>query len=163
MTNKLAKMWAPPYAASTMTWTFGNQTWSDAIHYPECNKGTFQDSYSDPQCRSYTEEGKTWYYYNWVYVDANKETMCPAPWRMPSKSDFNTLVSVTNYATLISAWGYGGRCISSGALDGQDMFADYWSSQQNDGSNAYNLYYYSSNLGVNATAKYYGFQVRCVK
>jgi hypothetical protein len=28
----------PPYAASTKTWQFGEQLWSDAIHEPLCNK-----------------------------------------------------------------------------------------------------------------------------
>jgi hypothetical protein len=31
----------PRYAASTQTWTFGEQIWSDAIHIPECNKTDF--------------------------------------------------------------------------------------------------------------------------
>jgi hypothetical protein len=47
----------PPYAASAQTWTFGNQTWSDAIHMPGCNKESLIDLY-DPDCCSYTTDGK---------------------------------------------------------------------------------------------------------
>jgi hypothetical protein len=68
----------PPYAASTLIWTFGEQQWSDAIRIPACNKtSSFTDSYTEPQCRSYTSGTNTWYYYNWPYVVANPSTMCP--------------------------------------------------------------------------------------
>jgi hypothetical protein len=154
----------PPLAASTQTWTFGEQTWSDAIHCPECNKGTFEDSNTDPQCRSYTKDGKTWYYYNWAYVDANKATMCPDPWRVPTKEDFETLVSNTTASTLVSEWGYGGTCVSSGTLYAQDGAAYYWSSTEYDSGCVYELGYGSSDVNPqNYVGKYYGQQVRCVK
>jgi hypothetical protein len=49
----------PRYAASTTTWKYGEQTWSDAIQVPECDKEDFEAS-STPQCRSYTKDGTTW-------------------------------------------------------------------------------------------------------
>jgi hypothetical protein len=152
----------PPYAASTQTWTFGEQQWSDAIRIPACNKTSFMNSFTEPQCRSYTLGTNTWYYYNWPYVVANPSTMCPSPWRLPSQSDFNTLVSNTNYSTLISAWGYGGYCTSSGSLYYQGSYAYYWSSTEDDSNFAYSLDYYSGSLYVYYNNKYYGFQVRCV-
>jgi uncharacterized protein (TIGR02145 family) len=162
----------PPLAASTQTWTFGDQIWSDAIQCPECNKETFEESYTEPQCRSYAdpESGKTFYYYNWPYVDANKNTLCSGAWRVPTEDDFNALIETlggntpTAAATLISAWGYGG------GADGSSMYyvstyAYYWSSTESSGntSNAYNLYYHSGSLRVTSLGKTFGFQVRCVK
>jgi hypothetical protein len=154
----------PPYAATTQTWTFGNQTWSDAIQMPDCNKEDFEDSYTDPQCRSYTENGKTWYYYNWPYVNANKTTMCPDPWRVPTKEDFDVLVSNTTSSTLIDAWGYGGGARGSSMYD-VNSYADYWSSTvDSDNTNyAYFSYYTIGSLYVTYDNKYHGFQVRCVK
>jgi hypothetical protein len=34
----------PPHAASAKTWTVGEQTWSDVIHMPECNKEIFKEA-----------------------------------------------------------------------------------------------------------------------
>jgi uncharacterized protein (TIGR02145 family) len=86
----------PPYAASTQTWTIvhqtGNQTWSDVINIPECNKqGTHSCDIYEPICRSYTANGITSYYYNWQYVTENYNKLCPMPWRVPSAADFVAL------------------------------------------------------------------------
>jgi hypothetical protein len=156
---------APLYAASKKVWTFGEQTWSDAIHCPECNKEILESSYTDPQCRSYTENDKTWYYYNWAYVTQNAATLCPTPWHVPSQTDFNTLVSNTNYSVLINAWDYGGLAESS-SMDVVSTDAAYWSSTEYSGNTnrAYSLYYYIDYLSVDhGVNKYVGFQVRCVK
>jgi hypothetical protein len=152
----------PPFAASTTTWTFGDQTWSDAIHCPECNKETFENSNTDPKCRSYTENGKTRYYYNWAYIEANKATMCPNPWRVPTQQDFEQLANNTNADDLISAWGYGGYTWGS-SMSEVDSEVIYWSSTEYDSIGAYLLLYKSGYLGVSATYKYTGFQVRCVR
>jgi hypothetical protein len=47
----------PPHAASTATWVIGDQTWSDAIHIPACDKKDFKESETAPRCRSYTSAG----------------------------------------------------------------------------------------------------------
>jgi hypothetical protein len=66
----------PPHAASDQTWVFGNQTWSDIIQMPGCNKVTFEISDDSPQCRSRrTILGETRYYYNWKYVSLHKEAI----------------------------------------------------------------------------------------
>jgi TolB-like protein len=154
----------PPHAASARTWTFGNQMWSDAIQIPACNKTSFTDSYTDPHCRSYTEESNTWYYYNWAYVNTNAATLCPAPWRVPTKAGFDALGAVTTAAELHAAWGYGGYAYGSivyyVSKDGA-----YWSSwETSSGANfAYSLHYNRSHLARNGEYGHYGFQVRCVK
>jgi hypothetical protein len=154
----------PPYAASAQTWTFGNQTWSDAIRCPECNKETFERSSNlDPLCRSYTADGKTWYYYNFDYVYFNKSALCPSPWRVPAKEDFETLVGNTDNSTLINAWGYGGLAYKSFVTYMGSAF--YWSSTEYIGSQVFYLTYSSGygDLGVSVTYGEYGHQIRCVK
>jgi uncharacterized protein YbdZ (MbtH family) len=150
-----------PFAASTQTWTFDSQTWSDAIQIPDCNKSDFDTNYTEPRCRSYTL-GKLRYYYNWSYVAAYAATLCPSPWQVPSQSDFNALVSATNYSTLFSEWGYGGFAYG-GSMNDVSTSAYYWSSTQIDSNRAYYLNYASGNLGVTSNIKNFGFQVRCVK
>jgi hypothetical protein len=152
----------PTHAASTQTWTFGDQTWSDAIHIPDCNKTDFTDSNTNPDCRNYTRDGNTWYYYNWSYVDANTTTLCPSPWRIPSQSDFDTFVNNTTRSDLVSAWGYGGAAYG-GVVANTTFVAYYWSSTASDSDKAYSFSYNSENLGVHSNNRLYGFQVRCVK
>jgi hypothetical protein len=154
----------PPYAASTHTWVFGEQTWSDVIHMPRCNKEDFTNSYTSLQCRSYTEGGNTWYYYNWAYVDANKDALCPSPWRVPSRSDMDALMSATNYSTLIGVWGYGGYALDNFISD-ENSYTYYWSSTKGSRNInfAYYLFYCNDSLLVLVYDKRLGYQVRCVK
>jgi uncharacterized protein (TIGR02145 family) len=98
------------YPASNMTWTFGNQTWSDNIHCLECNDEYFSwRNDTDVYCNSYTWEGKTRYYYTWDFVNTYKTKLCPSPWRVPTYSDFSNLTNSTNNAALLQAWGRGGH------------------------------------------------------
>jgi hypothetical protein len=152
----------PPHAASTQTWTFGEQTWSDLIQMPDCNKETFEDSGTDPQCRSYTEGSNTWYYYNWAYVNANSAQLCPSPWHVPSVNDYRTLVNNMNGATLTAAWGLSGTAMSSAMyLVGQHSY--YWSSTDYDINEAYIFAFNSGELTTFHADKYTGFPLRCVK
>jgi hypothetical protein len=154
----------PSNAASTIIWVIGEQSWSNAIRMPECHKETFEEDHA-PQCRSYTEEGKTWYYYNWAYVDKYKAKMCPSPWRVPTKADMETLESNSNGNALFDAWGYGGYAFGSSMYDVNSYDAYYWSSTEYDRGFAYNLYF-STSGGVGPqklSTKLTGLQVRCVK
>lgn len=101
----------PVNTASTQTWTFGESplVWSDAINIAECESGinnTSAISWSDPQCGIQQVNGKTWYFYNWAYLDANREEFCPDPWRLPNLNDITALASSAVSATdLHDVWG----------------------------------------------------------
>jgi hypothetical protein len=151
----------PPYAASNKVWIIGNQTWSDAIHIPECDNPGFEDSDTEPRCYSYTSDTTTRHYYNWVYVDTYASDLCPSPWRVPACEDFETLTHTVDHNTLGALWGYGGYA-NGGSMHGVGARAYYWSSTENT-CYAYNLLYSGGNPHVNYDTKYYGFQVRCVK
>jgi hypothetical protein len=154
----------PLYAASAQTWTFGASTlvWSDAIHIPECNKDGFSNSYTDPQCRSYTEGANTWYYYNWPYVDQHAAQLCPSPWRVPTQTDLEALVGATEPSTLVSAWGLGGTAGGS-SVGNVGSIGYYWSSTEYDTSYAYYMLFNTSNADTSIAGKGNGFQVRCVR
>jgi hypothetical protein len=159
-----AEVAAPADAASVQTWTFGRSTlvWSDRIAVPACNKTGFTDSYTEPQCRSHTVNGQLLYYYNWTYVNANRSALCPPPWRVPAKDDFDALKNAADYTTLINAWGYGGYTSESG-MSGTNMLSYYWSSTKYGSIGAYESYYYNGYLYVSTTYRYYGQSVRCVR
>jgi hypothetical protein len=153
----------PPYAASTNTWTFGGQTWSDAIRIPECNRSNFIESFTDPQCRSYAQGVNTWYYYNWLYVNEHSAQLCPAPWRVPTKSDFDVLVTHATVTMLSDAWGYGGYVYYVPILY-TGSCAVYWSATESGGMRAYSFDYWNNiGVGVDFNDKELGYQVRCVK
>jgi hypothetical protein len=155
----------PTYAASNKIWVFGEQTWSDAIHMPECNKETFDGGYwNEPKadCRSYTYEGKTYYYYSWPYVDAHKATMCPSPWRVPTKDDFELLADKVSYTELIVAWGYGGSIYGSSLVNVEPHGA-FWSSTVYNSALRFQLYYEWENVTLDQFPFFAGLQVRCVK
>jgi hypothetical protein len=155
---------APPtFAASNKIWTFGDQVWSDAIRIPECNKTSFEDSYTDPQCRSYTEQGGTWYYYNWPYVNAHAARLCPSPWRVPTKVDLNTLVEATTYVVIIDAWGCGGLIDRAGDPTSRNT-GYYWSSDiVREKVYACNLEFSPGSYSTDGSEFASGMQVRCVK
>jgi hypothetical protein len=151
---------------SSSTWSYGSLTWSDWIVGPSaCNKMDFTSSTVTPDCRSYTVDGKLRYYYNWAYVNANKSTMCPSPWRVPTKVDSDALVSATNYTALGNAWGYYGGAAIGSSMNNTDLGAYYWSSTEySNAYNAYSVYYVRGGyLGVSSDYKSNGYQVRCVK
>jgi hypothetical protein len=153
----------PPHAASTKTWTFGTQTWSDAIRVPGCNKKDFKHSSKEPHCRSYTSGGKTFYYYNFPYVAKNAATLCPLPWIVPSQSDFEDLMQNTTEKALAAAWGFGGLAGGSD-MRNENTHAYYWSTTEHFSGYAYDLRYADDGaLEVNYYSEAYGFQIRCVK
>jgi uncharacterized protein (TIGR02145 family) len=177
---------APAHAASDKTWVIESadgsikQTWSDAIQIPECNKADYDGGSEDApkvDCRNYTLEGKTYYYYSWPYVDTYANRLCPSPWRVPARQDFRDLDKAfggNDNSSLdpeyvahfyVNLWGgtYGGEIESDGTHDGPS--AKYWSSTVADDTNskAYHLHFYPNVLHTSRAHKYKGFQVRCVK
>lgn len=159
----------PPYAASDTVWEFGAQAWSAAIHDPYCDQyKEFIEKKDEVKCSHHTDENGTRYYYNWPYVhlygDDNAtgegDKLCPSPWRMPTKSDLQTLCDYSVPQTLSAAWGFGA---SPG--DPNLEWAYYWSKTRYEYSYdyAYALWYNRSDWMVNDVHVEDGKQVRCVK
>jgi hypothetical protein len=153
---------APPFAASTRTWTFGGQTWSDAIRIPECNKTSFSNSIDVPDCRSYNVGSETWYYYNWAYVVANQNALCPPPWRVPTPVDYAWSTSIDNMQTLTDAWGLPGWCRGNArGGDGRVLFA--WTKEEKDETYAYALACWEGFVSTIDHLKPFGFVLRCCR
>jgi hypothetical protein len=159
MSNIPTSTGGPNTAYSTTTWIIGAQTWTDRIIIPACNKTALTSSTITPDCRSYNDSGTLRYYYNWPYVNAYASALCPSPWRVPSLSDIDALVSNTNNSAMIGAWGYGG----SGVWFNVSTEARFWLSTESFGTSAYFLHYDSSRLGLASIDKSEPCQLRCVK
>jgi hypothetical protein len=158
----------PPDAASTQTWTFGEQTWSDLIQISACNKPGFTLSNDNTSCRSDKsgKDGTLRYYYNWAYVLANAATLCPGPvWRVPSDADFKSLVATpgVTYSSLANAWGLGGYVGQTG-MEHVDDYGALGSTVTQTYNTYWGLYYYAGRAPYAGTSVLYlGQQVRCVK
>jgi uncharacterized protein YjdB len=162
----------PPHAASSDTWQYGNLIWSDRINVAgdDCDNKAFARSESAAG-GTYSDAGVTRYYYNWHYVDTNKESMCPSPWRVPTSDDFGVILTATTGADLTAAWGFGGRYDSWGSISWYTGFNPQglllWSatSDQSDGTKAMNLQVVPGwgTWAVGGDSKMEGRQVRCVR
>jgi uncharacterized protein (TIGR02145 family) len=169
----------PPYAASVQIWTVGTQIWSDAINDPACDHEEFTSSTSDPYCRSYSKDGPKWYLYNWPYVNANQNTLCPSPWRVPNKNDFIDLDNALGgdgtarsgvplkwiTDTYINVWGgewYYGTYLAN--ISNEDIM-QYHSSDPDGNGRTFNLRNHRSGTvePSHSSGKQHGLQVRCVK
>jgi hypothetical protein len=162
-----ARVGTPPNAASTQTWTFegSNLIWSAPIQISECNKDDFSDSSTEPRCRSYLHNGTTlYYYYNWPYVNTNKATMCPEPWRVPNKTDFDELIAHTTKETLRQLWTPTGFVEGSKTPDGIGNNGRMWSATDvPESANAYRLWFDTAKIEIAASGKRYALEVRCVR
>ncbi len=162
---------------SYKTVTIGSQTWmAQNLNYKTTNSFCYEDSASN--CTKY---GRL---YTW---DA-ATTACPSDWHLPTKAEFETLItavggSSTAGTKLKSTTGWttysgntnedafafcalpAGVRLSNGYYDGEGIYADFWSSTENDSSYAYDMYlgYSYDAAGLNDDRKNYGFSVRCVK
>jgi hypothetical protein len=158
----------PQYAASTRTWTFGDnpEIWSDAIEYPSCKGADWLYWQTTvPYCTSLDTDGRTFYYYNWPYVNANAKELCPAPWRVPTRDDFAVVGDYTTKNEIVKIWGnYGLRGENFGM---QDSGLFIWSStpSSDEPDRAWAMMYPPDwTPPVPFTdPKYDGFQVRCVR
>ena len=148
---------APATAATGWIWKFEGRLWSDAVQIEACNVGGFTNSNTEPKCGVHAIAGVPRYYYNWVYVDQNKNNICTGDWKVPANDD----CPAATLPFLVSEWGYN-DWYGSGA----GTYGRFWTTtvDATNATNAYRLGYSNANAGVatGSTAKTYGFQVRCV-
>jgi hypothetical protein len=154
----------PPDAARTYPYTqvSGGQVWSYAIQCPDCDKEAFVVG-AAADCRSVHTGTAVYYYYNWAYVNANKDKMCPSPWRVPTVTDFVVTATTPNYATLNSLGVHGGYY--DGSVKNVNTGAYIWSSTEDTGigirAGCMSFAYNSMSAGTIAQSS--GMQVRCVR
>lgn len=138
----------------------------DAKAFVYNSKGT--DCSTSPGCYSYYSYIAATAGTNPSSGDASYD-ICPKGWRLPTKENFETLIS--SYSTgaklVTSPWYgvYAGRYNNSSFLNGGADYG-YWSSTA--GGSAYTVYayalgFYSSAASTNRYGKGIGYPVRCVK
>jgi hypothetical protein len=156
----------PPDAASTKTWEYAGLTWSDRIigAPAACSATATLSSNYYTLPAQYKVSGDR-YYYNWACVDVAQTDLCPSPWSVPTKENFDALASGgPGYTTLSREWDFGGFAYLE-RIDREDEDAPLWSNSRTQ--EAYTeSWLFTYNSGAPATKHeyhIYGFQVRCVK
>jgi hypothetical protein len=153
----------PPYAASTKTWKFGGQTWSDHINMPECNKTSFDggdDNAPKADCRN---NPGYYYLYSWEYVRLHAAILCPSPWRVPSFGDIPLLLPDSAYKPEVWGYSYSGACTLQGQLQEQGSFAHYWTSDVYGEKTAVSWALSRDDITMRSPNRTSGRAVRCVK
>ena len=152
----------PPYSSGT--WSCGTQVWSGALRNPVagCTSTSSLSTSTPPpaQYRDYsTSHG---FYYNWTCVNTYATTLCPSPWRVPTKADFETLIACADPTTLRTAWGHSGYAHGSSVTNVGEG-GDYWSNTEYDYAGAWQLVYTHGPIATQTYYKWRAIIVRCVK
>jgi uncharacterized protein (TIGR02145 family) len=125
--------------------------------------------YQDNPAKCTTEKGK-------LYTWSATANVCPNGWRLPTETDFNTLITNLGGATAAktallpngsSGLGvvYTGGRTSTGTYFSENAITLFWSSTEVNTTQAKGLYIATSdaNVTINDADKVGGFCVRCIK
>jgi hypothetical protein len=150
-----------PPAGDTTIWMCGTLAWSGVVKTAPAKCSSVSSlstkASAPPQYRNYNRN----YYYNWACVNAQKNDLCPSPWRLPTEADFLKLASCTSAAKISNDWGLLGYAHSHGVWRvGHDSY--YWSGVERNRTQAYSLTHGQGHISSSFNDKHYGYTVRCV-
>jgi hypothetical protein len=160
----------PNTAYTTKTWMIGTgssaQTWSDRIVSPTCTKVSAIPTFGG----SYYSEVDGHFYYAHGCIMNNQTTLCPTPWRIPNRVDFDRLAASLGGRTtpaiqrLNAEWGTGGLH-SNGAVSNANI--SVWALLTSESANKLTAFTLTSAFSVDSNyataASGTGLQLRCVK
>jgi uncharacterized protein (TIGR02145 family) len=168
------------------SWICGAQTWSSPVQILACDKSSYLNT-PDAQCCSDASSGTKYYYYNWYYVNANKTSMCPEPWRVPTQTDFKNLdiclkgggnaeprteTETWVYDNYITLWGgsFAGQAVAKAGTSTFDIYdlntvGNYWASTQASSSMGHGMQFSLTGFvyPLGLMDKRAGLSVRCVR
>jgi hypothetical protein len=151
------------YDPFTDTWTCGSQTWSGLLRNAAGCTSMSALSTSNPPPAQYKDNGTTYgYYYNWTCVNDYATTLCPSPWRVPTLTDFNTLVNCTTYDIIIQAWKLPGYA-DAGRVNHAGSAAWFWAITSVNAANAVDLNIFNGTATVGQGEKRFGYNAKCVR
>ncbi len=155
------------------TITIKNQVWmAENLAFNWWNKKIMADSmwaYGDDE----TNVAKYGYLYTWEAA----QNACPEGWRLPAKSDFETLLNNIGssrqdaYKALIKGGSsgfsasFGGWRSDNGSFQMEGYFAYFWTETESSSEMAWQLDIdsFSSDVHLNGGMKSWGLSVRCIK
>jgi uncharacterized protein (TIGR02145 family) len=128
-------------------------------------------------CWAYDNDESKASIYGYLYDYQTAKTVCPIGWKLPSKSDFDTLSGyygndhMAAYQALIPGGVSGFNALFSGCryddgnFYGLNDYAHFWSSSQDSEKYAWFLYIFGNHkkAGMGSFHKSYAFSVRCLQ
>jgi uncharacterized protein (TIGR02145 family) len=174
--------------ATTQEWTISGhgvaQIWSDAVQATNCNKTSFSggpEGNFNSDCRSNPDQKGD--LFSWCAVVRFQETLCPDPWRVPTRQDFcdldRALTGVTTCMfrenpahrdAFLNVWGgtYAGRSSENGTIGiFQGQVGSYWSQSVRDGNanrgHLLEITIQNYLAPQDSALKNIGFSLRCVR
>ena len=159
----------PPDAVGSSWFVCGTQTWSGPLRNPAgCSHETSLYAVNPPPAQYYDRGSSYGYYYTWTCVNTYATTLCPSPWRVPTSSDFSTLIACASSgayhgcgAAMRTAFGTHGYVLGNGLYNTQLGY--FWSNNELSNSSAYVLRFDDGSAVVQGTTKRTGSQVWCVR
>jgi len=172
--------------ATDSIWTISGagitQIWSDAVTMSNCGNSFSGGSVDDFNADCRTNPNHKGDLFSWCAVVRFQDSLCPAPWRVPSRQDFidldialgGTGNARTNDLQFINdnyinpyVWGghYGGYTWSS-AIREQGVSGHYWSSTHGMWTGVYLIFTTNHGGGINPREvifKDMGKTLRCVR
>ena len=169
---------------SAKQWEIGNHIWSDMVMASRCDKDDFDGgTYFEYKVDCRRSEGFG-HLFSWSAVDQYADELCPAGWRIPTRSDFFDLDVAMGgsgsggtgiasdflhvWQNYIDEWGPQPSGYARNSVDNPDVVfpgavAGYWSQTSIDDDFAYYLYIYSMRVYPQRNdTKELGMSVRCV-
>jgi hypothetical protein len=164
-TGTIARHATLPPGAGTATWTFCSQVWSGALRQAVagCASMTTLSTALPPPAQYRVYDATSGYFYNWTCVNENAETMCPSPWRVPTKTDLETLNNCTAAKIIPADWGLNGTADGSSIVN-RGSNSNYWSNTTERLNVAWRMGVTSYGPGgLSETYQYMGMEIHCVK
>jgi hypothetical protein len=123
------------------TWVYGSRSYSVALRYPAsgCTATSTLSTANPPPAQYKIGEDRFGYYYNWTCVKAGEKELCPDPWRVPSRSDFQTLYNNATREDLVADWGLPGYWLGDSLRETYRGFL--WAIDGNCGTGGYYFWY----------------------
>jgi len=132
---------------------------------------------TDTGCWAYDNDESHVSTYGYLYDWETAKKVCPSGWKLPSKSDFDTLLNnfghegKVAYKALIPSGNsvfsalFGGCRYDNGNFYGRGHYAHFWSASQYGNNYAWFFYMYGNHktADMGNYHKSYGFSVRCLQ
>jgi hypothetical protein len=144
--------------------TFSDNTsliWSDHIQIPECDQPLPGYDVSAPACYTLLmTDGTKTYLYNWHFVNAFQDDLCPHPWHVPALSDIQVMKTLVSVADMrASNW----RDYSFQITPHEGVPGYLWSYAEYNATQGYMLDQQGIKYPTNYAPKVLYMNVRCVQ
>jgi hypothetical protein len=156
----------PNTAYTTKTWIIDPLIWSDRlIAAPtECASTSTLATNFLPPPQYVVSDGR--YYYNWDCASAASATLCPSPWRLPTRAEVTVLTSAVSAIQISEAWGLQGYYAAVETDVEDENETGYWTSERITGGSTnwgYAARYTDVSWLKDTGQRRMGYLIRCVK